>query len=668
VDLVERETDRVYHEMKNALENDLRRTLERMKWPQKELNLQDGVLDAWDTQVGLLLDLQEPDLLDQIPSDGAVPASPTIEPIILLPVEVMVQPLAARFRYHFYGERPTNRLDKPEYFLTHILDLLDRHHGFMTEVLGPIIDGRLRRFEALENVYTDAVSSFINGLLPMVVVKCLSVLPQISSQPQLLSHFIHELMAFDGTLRDSWAYTPVPRLFTEWRGVTWSMLTTHGYFQPWLEVEKDFALARYKTIRDAPDSGDIDFDAETGQTKPTKGAIRVNDLLETITDRYRTLSSFSHKMKFLIDIQLSIFDDYHNYLHGALQAFLVSSHTAGRLLQGESVADALGIKGLESLTKIFSSAEFLERKMSDWSDDLFFLELWDELQDRARANSGANASVGQDLQVDDVAAKTSSAIKSLGNDSDFENDGGALFDETALSYRRLRERCEGEILRTLDFNTRNALRPFIKVSHWSSLSVPTDDGALAASPALDGILQTLSSLLGYLARVLALGPLRRITKHVASTIHRELYDNVLMYHNFSSAGAAQLKRDVAAIEEGIESVTKVYGPASGSMNRLNEALSLLGLPTRQSSVAASADDGDGWGFEEPDEAATQDDDGGAGAPASRISEKELGLWEAEKLIFQTNESARKALADLGLYHLSEADARNILKRRIELNS
>jgi len=33
-------------------------------------------------------------------------------PLILLPLEVMVKPLEMRFRYHFDGDRPTNRPDK----------------------------------------------------------------------------------------------------------------------------------------------------------------------------------------------------------------------------------------------------------------------------------------------------------------------------------------------------------------------------------------------------------------------------------------------------------------------------------------------------------------------------------------------------------------------------
>ncbi|KIX07864.1 uncharacterized protein Z518_02518 [Rhinocladiella mackenziei CBS 650.93] len=662
----ERRSKQIYTEVKEKLESELRETLDKMKWPGKELNMRGSVREGWEQKVKLLLELQDSDLIAAFGDVDTLNAS-SIEPVVLLPIEVMVQPLAARFRYHFYGEKPTNRLDKPEYFLTHILDLLERHSVFMTEMLGPILDERALHSEVLETIYPDAVSTFITGLLPMVFAKCLSFLPQISKQPQLLSHFMHEIMTFDTAIRDSWGYVPIPRMLSEWKGVTWKILTTHGYFTPWLTVEKDFALSRYKSIRDAPDSGDVDFDADAVQTKPTKGAIRVNDLLETITDRYRGLSSFSQKMKFLLEIQLSIFDDYHNYLHGALQAYLVASRTAGRLLQGQSEADAFGLKGLESLAKICGSAEFLERKMSDWSDDVFFLELWDELQHRAKANSGVGASIGNDLKVDDVAERTSATIKSNGSDADADTDGSGLFDQTALAYRRLRERSTEEILRAFDVNLRGALRPYAKYAQWSTLAgTPSDVELMTPSPSLDGFLETTSVLLGYLARVFAPGSLRRITKHFCSSVQREIYDNILMCHTFSAAGASQLKRDLLAIEESIEKTSKLRGSVAGSMRRLEEAIFLLSLDAGESRGPVSSGEEDGWGFED-------EEDRGPTKYVTRVSlenksdDKELGLWNAEKLIFESNEAARRALGEMGLYHLSESDARSILKRRVELN-
>lgn len=664
--MFEQQTKEIYILVKDVLEASLRKTLDQTKWPGKELNLPEIVREKWKQEVRLLLQLQEPDLIAAFGNRDTPTLARAFEPVALLPLAVMVQPLATRFHYHFYGEKPTNRLDKPEYFLNHILDLLERHSGFTSDMLGPILDERARHSEALEYVYTDAVSALITALLPMVIEKCLSFLPQISREPQLMSHFMHELMAFDTAVRDTWAYVPIPRMLTEWKGITWFLLDKHGYFTSWLAVEKDFALSRYRSIRDAPDSGDIDYDVDPTQTKPTKGAIRVNDLLETITDRYRGLSSFSQKMRFLLEIQLSIFDDYHTHLHGGLQAYLVASHTAGRLLQGGSEADAFGLKGLETLTKIFGSAEFLERKMSDWSDDVFFLELWDELQDRARANKSADGSVGTGLKVDDVAAKTSNSIKASGTDADADTDGSGLFDQTALAYRRLRQRCEEEILRAFDVNVRGSLRPYEKYAQWSSLvETPSDPLSISPSPSLDGFFETTAVLLGYLARVLAPVSMRRITKHYCSTVQREIYDNVLMHHTFSVTGASQLKRDLAAIEESIERHSNLRGVIGASMIRLEEAVFLVSLSADKSHPNVADGEEDAWGFGDEGDVAAQDSSRASAETSGNV--KEWGLWDAEKLIFESNEAARTALADMGLFHLSEGEARSILKRRVELN-
>ena len=641
-----------------------------MGWPSKELKLNGPVIAKWMDQVETLLDLQEPDLRAE--AADALGSAPAPTPIVLLPLEVMVKPLELRFRFHFFGDKPTNRMDKPEYFLSHILDLLETHNDFMLDYLQPILDQRSRATDLYDAIYTDATSAFITALLPMVSAKCLSLLPQISGKPPLLSHFVHELMSFDTTLRDSWAYTPVPQILFDWKGLTWSMLTTHGYFEAWLRVEKNFALERYRSIRDSNESNELDFDSTgPGTTIPTKGAIRVNDLLETITDRYRSLSSFSQKLKFLIDIQLTIFDDYYQHLRESFQAYQVNSTIAGKFVQNPGLkddpsTDVSGMKGLQRLSKIFGSAEYLERKMSDWSDDIFFLELWDELQDRARRNTGLNGSVGRDLSTKDVASRTSATIVSgHGEESDVEGSDGGLFDETASAYRGLRILVENELTEALRSNVRGTLRVYTKVSGWASISSTVlDESQLSPSSSLDATLQILSAQLGFLSTVLAAAPLRRITRQVCLAVQKDILDSVVMRHSFSSAGVAQLRRDYMALETVIGKTIKAPGETQRYMKRLGDALILLGLPIKASQNGEDQVPNDsGWDFEE--EAGSDEE---FATPDETDEGKVWSLWEVEKRVFRSNESAREILNKLGLTTLNESDARTILKRRIELGS
>lgn len=651
----------VHDSIREELDQRLRTTLDKMKWPAKSLTLAQPLLGDCAKYTELLLQLQEPQLLHSVSETSDREAS---EPTILLPLSVMAGPLSQRFRYHFYGDKPTNRLDKPEYFFSHVLDLVGQFSSFISDYLQPILDRRLQHNDQLDLVYTDAISSFITSLLPMVSAKCLSVLPSLTTQPQLMSHFVHELMSFDNTLLQSWAYAPFPGPLSERKGLTWDVLTKHGYFDTWLRLEKDFALLRYNKIIDDTESRSIDYDGvEEGRTKPTKGAIRINDLLEKITERYRMLASFSQKMKFLIDIQLAIFDKYHAYLYEHFRTYQAQSHTAGRLAAGAvSAGEALGLPGLESLVKIFGSAEYLERKMTDWSDDVFFLELWEELQDRASQNTGNNRSVGRGLSVEEVAAKTSSSIRNV--DEMLESDGGALFDETAGAYRRLRESSEAEIVRLLQVNARNSLKAFQALGVWASLSTTVSDPTqISPSSALDSFSQIMTPLLQFLAKASAPTSLRRVAKQLCHTIQEDIYDRLLLRNNFSAAGANQLKRDVIAICSIIDSSLRMPGESERHLIKLYEAMKVLSLPIKssrggQSAVNAEQDE---WGFDDEDDAAQ-------GGIIEEMEEDDWGLWQAEKAIFADNASARAALQSMDLNDLSEGDARNIIRRRIEINS
>lgn len=406
------------------------------------------------------------------------------------------------------------------------------------------------------------------------------------------------------------------------------------------------ALSRYRDIVDAPESYEIDYDSvDPGATKPTYAAIRVNDLLETITDRYRPLTSFSQKVQFLIDIQITIFDLFHSRLFDSLSKYQASTSSIGRTIQGDTkevIAELSGLGGIERLCRIYGSAEYLERKMRDWSDDVFFLELWDELQDRARRSSSASTQLAGQMSVSAVAERTSSTVGS-------DVDTGALFDETASAYRSLRIRAEGILTDTLTSTFRDTLRPYSRINPWSSLAssdpaestLPSSSSSLALSAELDATIQQLDTYLHFLESTLSTASLRRITRQLALAIQSFLWDSVLMRHTFSSAGVAQFARDVDAIWETIDRHLGI-GQGQAGMRKLREGLVLLGLPERVGGV----------GGEEEEEQ--------QGA--------ELGLWEVEKRVFRSNESAREVLEELGLEVLTETDARHVLERIIGMGS
>ncbi|KAJ5308346.1 hypothetical protein N7476_009002 [Penicillium atrosanguineum] len=638
IDYTEKLASALRQQLKNTFGDRLQKTLESLKWPTREMNITDKLLEQWRQDVELLIDLQTPELQSHEP----LAIGQSVEPPVLFPMDVMVHPLDLRFKYHFSGDKPTNRLDKPEYFLSHIIDLINQFGGFFTSYLQPILDEKAQSADSgVEWNFYNALHVFITALLPMLRQKIDSFLPQIANHPQLLSHFIHELMNFDNEIRETWNYLPDPYSEDNWKGMTWEVLTKQGWYDRWLQVEKDFALARYKDIIDTQDSGQIDYDGvEITATKPTKAAIRVNDLLETITERYQPLASFSQKLRFLIDIQITIFDQFHERLHSALEAYLAMTSTLGRTVQGsEGQASVEGVAGLERLCRVFGSAEYLEKKMEDWSNDVFFVELWSELQERVLQNRDGRNVAGT-MSIAEVASRTSSAVANNGSSNASSSDG-ALFDETASAYRRLRLHSESIITSTLISNITAAMKPYSRLATWATLSTPSASATpspLSMTSEMAHAMRTLSSQLSFLSRALGVAPLRRVTRQVLLSIQTYVWDNVITRNTFSSTGAAQLASDIEHLCSVVDTTLGVAGQVGGSlrtMKKLGEVLRILNLS-----------------------AATEQTDEEAG----------MGLWDVEKRLFKDNESARAVLADLEIEGLSEAEARSVLERRVEIGN
>jgi len=75
----------------------------------------------------------------------------------------------------------------------------------------------------------------------------------------------------------------------------------------------------------------------------------------------------------LIDIQIAILDQYHVRLGGAIEAFVVLNSSVARAVQGvskEDIASLAGVGGIERLCRVYGSAEFLEKAMGDWGEDI----------------------------------------------------------------------------------------------------------------------------------------------------------------------------------------------------------------------------------------------------------------------------------------------------------
>lgn len=667
---------KLWSNMRGTLEKDFESLLREIGWPTKDAVIAGTRLERWTESYQKLVALQLPQLRSQEEIRPGIPLH-RLEP--LLPLQTLVRPLALRFKYHFSGEKPTNRLDRPEYFLSHFTDLIYAYYTFVNLYIRPTLEGCLSLYpDLLANpLYSNAQTAFITALLPMLRTKTTSVLPQLSSQPQLLSHFIHELIRFDTELIESYDYLGGSHPWQRFHGITHEVLVEQNWFPRWLHAEKTFALKRFDSLMDTKDGSEIDYESlDSHLTKPTRSALRVKGLLETITERYRPLPSFEQKLRFLLDIQINILDLFHEKLHASNEAFLVLTSSIARAVQSisaEEAASASGVGGLERLCRVYGSAEYMENAMGDWSDDLFFLELWDDLHNRAVTSTstddpttlhvaGVNGAAETTFDVADLARHTSPSLL----DETHTGTTGALFDETASAYRTLKARTEELMVAHMTKSLMPLLKAYTRTcATWTTAAPPDSDPVAQPDDAdaevditqeMQPLIQHLRACILFLARAVNAVALRRLCRAVLNWLETQLWDRILLRSWFSFAGAVHFRRDVAELQRVAFADVRGLGEefAMRAMGRLGAGVRLLALVN-------------GGDLEDQDSAA---DRGGDGLEVERDSGgQRITLERAEKLVFENNESARGLLAEMGIGELvSEQEARAILERRVELST
>ncbi|KAL1849380.1 hypothetical protein VTK73DRAFT_9890 [Phialemonium thermophilum] len=602
--------DRLWDEMKQTMSSELQVVLTQRKWPKVDPHLE---IDAeWQDAFERLLDLQAPELS----------YAPGV--VTLLPIDVMTDIFVKEFRFHFLSDRPTSN---PQTIGTHclpwLLSLIEKWEDFLRENFTPILAAKLRGSPAAQKmVYMDPVCAFITSMLPVVREKVESSVSEAIGNPVFLSSLMGQLLSFDQTIRSRFDYDGGDAE-RGWDGITSWALNKH--FDKWLVAEKQFALERFQEIMGSQDARNIDYEfGGTGRTKPTYGAVRVTDLLRSVTDQYKRVRRFSHKLRFLIDIQLAILDEYHDRLRGSLEAYQSLTSAVGRTLHGvtkEQLAALEGTGALETLCKVLGSSDHIVNTLKDWSNEEFFVTFWEQLQTRAKASENQSSLAGG-MSYDHVRDRTSSAVGT-------EDDGGVLFDETISAYGKQRERAEAFLVEALVDSHTKAFRPYIQRPQWTTLNDDSSADAyqLGITAELSEPLRILKRNLDFLSRALGTAVFRRVWRGALEKLNNMLWSEVLMSRSFTAFGAAQFLRDLHSLV----SLVERYIPAGSSpLDVLGDAVRLLNLPV-----------------------------------GTEATEAAVSLQQATDRVFTDNTEAKKLLEDLGINSLTPANARQILRRRVE---
>jgi len=243
--------------------------------------------------------------------------------------------------------------------------------------------------------------------------------------------------------------------------------------------------------------GDLEVDF-----RPTNSARRVKALIEQITERYQPLPRFASRTRFLIAVQIPVLESYHSRISSSLDAFETLSSSFIRAVPGalagqighntESCSLTSGVESIGRLVKACVSAHYIADAMNRWGEDMFFLELWSEINERAALRARAEI---HPLLPDPVSnGVTTQDVEVVSK--------GTIFQELVLQYRALGRRAEDMIVRHVRAEVETASKPYFANQWDHSQNAPPNEKGLSIPTTLVVPISLLSSHLGFLARSL----------------------------------------------------------------------------------------------------------------------------------------------------------------------
>ncbi|XP_068163261.1 RAD50-interacting protein 1 [Antennarius striatus] len=500
-----RETLHFWHKIiKDRLTSDFEKVLTQLHWPIISPPTQSLTPTANQQEVSSQLELLVTQLLalqtsDDVLSQRALVSSSSSQPVssapptthnpLCLPIQIMLLPLSKRFRYHFYGNRQTNSLSKPEWYLTQVLMWIGHSTTFMEEKIQPILDRT--------GAPISARVELCRGLLAVVQDKVASDASRLLYDDGLFCHLVEELLQFEKDLRGPHSYpAALPGVL--------HLLLDDAVLQKWLVVEKKMAVEKMDAMLSAEGAWSSQYKdiSDMDELKAPDCAETFMTLLQVITERYRALPCPSAQLKFL-GLQRELLDDFRIRLTQVMK---------------EESRCPLGSRYFA----ILNAVHYICTILGDWGDNVFFLQL-----------QQAAVSLGEYLILGGLGAMEMGRLASL---------EGSLFEELLALLDRLKGDMMGRLLDWTMREITERAKPYCQ-ERWLSLPSQQDQFIMTLSSSACPMMLCVRDRLLNLHQVLSFPLFQLAWQGLAERLDHFLYQEVILSNHFSDGGAAQLQFD-----------------------------------------------------------------------------------------------------------------------------
>ncbi|KAF6086738.1 RAD50 interactor 1 [Phyllostomus discolor] len=435
-----------------------------------------------------LLKLQTSDELftepKQLPEKYSLPASSSV----ILPIQIMLTPLQKRFRYHFRGNRQTNVISKPEWYLAQVLMWIGNHTQFLDEKIQPILDK--------VGSSVNARLEFSRGLVILVLEKLAADIPCLLYDDNLFCHLVDEVLLFERELHSVHGY---PGTFANCMHI----LSEETCFQRWLTVERKFALQKMDSMLSSEAAWTSQYKdiTDVDEMKVPDCAETFMTLLLVITDRYKNLPTASRKLQFL-ELQKDLVDDFRIRLTQVMK---------------EETRASLGFR----YCAILNAVNYISTVLADWADNVFFLQL----QQAALEVFAENNTLSK-LQLGQLASMESS-----------------VFDDMINLLERLKH---DMLTRQVDHvfrEVKDAAKLYRK-ERWLSLPSQSEQAVMSLSSSACPLLLTLRDRLLQLEQQLCFSLFKIFWQMLVEKLDIYIYQEIILANHFNEGGAAQLQFDM----------------------------------------------------------------------------------------------------------------------------
>lgn len=509
--------------IKKKLFKDFENLLSTIKWPfvSANLSLQSPPQSSIEKLQLICEYLLEIDMSNEY-YDNVFSPEPVNVLSICSPIYLLIQPLKKRFLYHFYGNRQTNRNDKPEWYFTQILTWIRDHKEFVSSWFQPIAN-------KLGYYHINLEVEFMEGLVNLAVEKLKADLPAAQYDDLTFGHMVDEALSFDKELRDTYDYP------SEQSGVL-AVLTQGAVLMKWIALEKKFAREKMDNLLSNSDPFEplaLDID----DLKVTVCADAFITLLKRITERYESLPQPGHRLLFA-ELQVELLDDFR------IRFIQLANAEEGDVIESKIPA-------------IANSLHYIENVLSDWGNMLHYLHLYHhktELETLQENNDRLN----KEFSVDGWSGLEHKSI----------------FSDTITRYSHMRQDLLSTLTRCVMNEIKSKSRNY-RNERWAAMEVPKDLVSLSVTSSACPMLERTATRLHQLNKYLSEKLFGIAWRTISSNIDEFLFDDLILMNRFNNSGALQLKYDIT---RNLFPIFSLYTEKSANyFPKLNESVIVLNL-------------------------------------------------------------------------------------------